>query len=108
MASMIGADGTVGSLRPHVRKPVFDVPLGGFTAFDREDADSLTTLIQNEIIPRLMVAHAVDRPLSAGGAMPIHADDVEALAALALESEADALLAHVEAVVARAVAVDTV
>lgn len=71
---------------------------------------SLSTLIESEIIPRLMVAHAVDVPILAE---PINLDvieraEVEALAPLALQVEADALLLHIEAVLARGVAVDTV
>jgi methanogenic corrinoid protein MtbC1 len=66
----------------------------------------LSTLIENEIIPRLMVAHAV-RPhdVVEGSAPP---GDIESLARLALHVDADALLSHVDSIVARRVAVDTI
>jgi methanogenic corrinoid protein MtbC1 len=67
---------------------------------------SLSLLIESEIIPRLMIAHAVDTPeIKAVG---IVADEIAALAPLALDMEADALLAHVETILARGVSVDTV
>lgn len=67
---------------------------------------SLSTLIESEIIPRLMIAHAADAASPA--AVGVGEDDIEALAPLALAVEADALLAHVEGVLARGVSVDTV
>lgn len=66
---------------------------------------SLSTLIENEIIPRLMIVHsgrAPDAPES--GAAP---DDIVTLARLALPVDADALLNHVDSFLARRVAVDT-
>jgi MerR family transcriptional regulator, light-induced transcriptional regulator len=75
----------------------------------RENAKSLSTLIESEIIPRLMIAHAGDTPLlppSGDGA--ILPGEVEALAPLALQVEADALLMHIEGVLARGVGFDTV
>lgn len=67
---------------------------------------SLTTLIEREIIPRLMIAHAAEGSETAPA--QVEASEIEALAPLALEVDADALLAHVEAILARGVAVDTV
>ncbi|WBH15594.1 cobalamin B12-binding domain-containing protein [Sphingomonas radiodurans] len=67
---------------------------------------SLSTLIESEIIPRLMIAHAVD--IAEVAAVEIDACEISALAPLALEVEADALLAHIEAILARGVSVDTV
>lgn len=67
---------------------------------------SLSSLIESEIIPRLMVAHA--RDAHDGETSAIDAGEVEALAPLALRIEADALLAHVERVLARGVSVDAV
>ena len=66
---------------------------------------SLSRLIESEIIPRLMIAHAPDTP-----EVSPEIDDVEieSLAPLALQVEADALLAHVEGILARGVSVDTV
>jgi methanogenic corrinoid protein MtbC1 len=71
---------------------------------------SLSRLVEGEIIPRLMLAHALDTP----GAVPdvIVADiivgEAEALATLVLQIDADALLSYVEAILARGVTVDTV
>lgn len=67
---------------------------------------SLSTLIEREIIPRLMIAHAAEGTEIAPA--QVEASDIEALAPLALDVDADALLAHVEAMVARGVAVDTI
>lgn len=71
---------------------------------------SLSTLIESEIIPRLMVAHATNIPVVASRASEDTIDpaEVDILAPLALQIEADALLSHIEAVLARGVAVDTV
>lgn len=66
---------------------------------------SLSTLIENEIIPRLMIAHAVGAPDSAEGRAV--AGDIETLARLALQVNADALLRHVDAILARRVSVET-
>lgn len=67
---------------------------------------SLSMLIEGEIIPRLMIAHAADTPsVSTPGVDP---EEIAVLAPLALQVEADALLAHIEAVLARGVTVDTV
>ena len=76
------------------------------TEYDR----SLTTLIESEIIPRLMVAHAATTPAVASVAVEAGIDpsEVDALAPLALQVEADALLAHIEMFLARGVTVDTV
>ena len=65
---------------------------------------SLSALIEREIIPRLMIAHAVDGP----DLVRVTADEVDALAPLALQVHADALLAQVEAVMARGVPVAAV
>jgi len=67
---------------------------------------SLSTLIENEIIPRLMVAHAVRaHDVAEGRAAP---GDIESLARLALQVDADALLSHVDSILARRVGVDTI
>ena len=72
--------------------------------------NSLSTLIESEIIPRLMVAHAAQTPevAATGGDGSIDAAEIDALAPLALLVEADALLSHIEAILARGVSVDTV
>lgn len=77
-----------------------------------EQNRSLSSLIESEIIPRLMLAHSVDTPLltcpGAPGGSAIEASDVETLAPLALQIEADALLAHVETILARGVGTDAI
>lgn len=88
----------------------------GLAAFppraDLEHRRSLSTLIESEIIPRLMLAHSADPqppvPAGPGPDSAISQSEVEALAPLALLVEADALLAHVERILARGVSVDTV
>ncbi|MBJ6122980.1 cobalamin B12-binding domain-containing protein [Sphingomonas mollis] len=86
----------------------------GLAAFrllaDVECERSLSALIESEIIPRLMIAHASglpDAPTTDGRAT-IDAVEIADLAPLALMVEADALLAHVEAILARGVSVETV
>ncbi len=76
------------------------------TDYDR----SLSTLIESEIIPRLMIAHAADTPVIdvIGTSALIDPEEVEALAPLALQVEADTLLSHIEAILARGVSVETV
>ena len=71
---------------------------------DHEFDRSLSTLIESEIIPRLMVAHSTDIPAIACtmGSCQIETGEVESLAPLALQVEADALLAHIETIMARA------
>jgi MerR family transcriptional regulator, light-induced transcriptional regulator len=71
-----------------------------------EHDKSLSKLIENEIIPRLMMAHAGDARCHS--AAEIEVGEVAALAELVLEVEADALLAGIEDILARGVSVDTV
>lgn len=67
---------------------------------------SLSTLIENEIIPRLMIAHGMCAPDAVeSGTAP---GDVETLAGLALDVNADALLSHVDSILARRVPVDSI
>ena len=81
--------------------------LAAFRTIADVDYDrSLSTLIESEIIPRLMMAHVAGTPETP--APGIVAEEIAALAPLALEVEADALLAHIEKILARGVAVDTV
>lgn len=72
------------------------------------DERSLSMLIEGEIIPRLMIAHAEDRPQEAITTATVTADDVEAVAPLALAAGTEALLARVEEVLARGVSIDMV
>lgn len=81
---------------------------------------TLSTLIENEIIPRLMLAHpAAQHPSAPKLAMlpdvpsdvsiaDIEFAEVEALAPLTLLIEADALLDHIDSILARGVSVDSV
>ncbi len=80
------------------------------TRAETDYARSLTTLIESEIIPRLVVAHSSDAPVAtaATGRDTIDPAEVQALAPLALQVEADLLLGHIEAILARGVSVDTV
>lgn len=74
-----------------------------------EQERSLCSLIEGEIIPRLMLAHGEPRAVeSSRDAACLDAADVATLAPLALEVEAAALLAHVDRVLARGVPVDVV
>ena len=75
-----------------------------------DDSQSLSTLIESEIIPRLMVAHAVMAPstISLVSDQVIEQSEIEALAPLVMQVEADAVLAHIETILARGVGVDAV
>lgn len=77
---------------------------------DSDRVSSLSSLIEGEIIPRLVVAHSVAAPtiVPTDGDHAITIAEIEELAPLALQVEADALLAHVESILARGVAFDTV
>lgn len=106
MATLARMDGDLSSQPRSVpparrRKPSHDAG-GGSPGRDR----SLSMLIEGEIIPRLMLAHATDVPRDAIGS--VAADDVAALAPLTLSVGADALLARVEEVMARGVPVDAI
>lgn len=77
---------------------------------DADHARSLTTLIESEIIPRMMVAHATG--LSSSGASEIGSaigvGEIEAFAPLVMQIEADELLNHVEAMLTRGVPFESV
>lgn len=75
---------------------------------DRDYARSLSKLIESEIIPRLMAVHAGD-PRAPLPEMiePIDAGEIAAFAPLVMQIDADALLAHVEAILDRGVSVET-
>ena len=85
--------------------------LGSFRIHvDTDYAQSLSTLIESEIIPRLMVAHTTSIMTTA---MPVDDEqaidfaEVEAFAPLVMQVEADALLMHIESILARGIAFDT-
>lgn len=73
-----------------------------------DQARALNQLIECEIIPRLLVAHAT--PVAASHAAPcdtVTEAEVAAFAPLALQVEADELLEHVETLIARGVTRET-
>jgi methanogenic corrinoid protein MtbC1 len=86
----------------------------GFAAFrmqvEASQARSLTRLIESEIIPRMMVVHAIETPAPAARApdAAISLREVEMFAPLAMQVEADELLVEVEALLARGVPFETV
>lgn len=92
------------------RKVSRDKRLAAFRVHvDTKYDHSLSTLIESEIIPRLMVAHEQAVPAAGGaGVAAIDAAELAAFAPLVMQIEADALLALVEAILARGVGVDTV
>lgn len=77
---------------------------------DADYAKSLSKLIETEIIPRMMVAHASETLASAPveQSAVIGPDEIAAFAPLVMQVEADTLLVHVEAILARGVGFDTV
>ena len=86
----------------------------GIAAFrahiDADYARSLTSLIESEIIPRMMVAHSAGLP-PAGTIdrdTAIGLIEIEAFAPLVMQVEADELLLHVEAMLARGVPFEAV
>ena len=71
---------------------------------------SLSTLIENEIIPRLMVAHATEStaPPPSSGEQLVARSDIESFGPMVMHVEADALLVHVESILARGVTVESI
>jgi methanogenic corrinoid protein MtbC1 len=76
---------------------------------DEDHARSLSTLIESEIIPRMMVAHATQSHCADRMELGtvIGADEVQAFVPLVMQVEADALLVHVEAILGRGVDFET-
>lgn len=70
---------------------------------------AISTLIEGEIIPQLLVAHRM-RPsrVAADGGVLITADDVARFSSLPITLQADELLVHVEEYLARGVGIDAV
>jgi len=82
---------------------------------DPDGDGSLSTLVEREIIPRLVASHLsvshhpVSRAVSpTPDSATISAQDIDAFAPLSLQVEADSLLDYVEAILRRGVGVDTV
>ena len=70
---------------------------------------AISTLIEGEIIPQLLVAHRLrpERPVATGSGA-ITAQDLAEFAPLALVLQADELLTHVEGYIARGVGVEAI
>jgi methanogenic corrinoid protein MtbC1 len=89
--------------------PIDAERLGAFTAqVDRDYGRSLSKLIEREIIPRLMAVHAGDPRAPMPEEQPIDAAEIAAFAPMVMQIDADALLAHIETILDRGVAVETV
>lgn len=76
----------------------------------RRHPTNLDTLIQGEIIPRLLSAHPapVSVTVDIGGQPRLSAEEVQAFAPLPISLEADELLSRVEAFIARGVPVESI
>lgn len=114
MDSMIRCDQRAASTGQEHSASALSGASDGLAAFrvhvDTEYAHSLSLLIESEIIPRLMVAHApaLPAPMAIDRGQAIHAAEIEAFAPLVMQIEADALLAHIETILARGIPFDTV
>ncbi len=74
-----------------------------------DDGRSLSSLVEREIIPRLVASHPNAGALSVSGKSgEITAEEVDAFAPLSLQVEADSLLDYVDAILRRGVGIDTV
>lgn len=71
---------------------------------------AISTLIEGEIIPQLLVAHRLrpERAVGQAGSAVITPDDVASFAALPLVLQADELLLHVEGYLNRGVSIDAI
>ncbi len=80
------------------------------TAARSDEKRSLSTLIESEIIPRLMVAHATEpfQPKSDCAERAVDPSEIDAFVPMVMDVEADMLLAHIESVLARGVTVESV
>lgn len=114
MASMIQSEGYARLAEGNRFDRSFAVAPDRLAAFrvhvDSSYEHSLSSLIEREIIPRLMVAHAAMMPAiaSLGDEHRIDAAEIDLFAPLVMQVEADALLAHIEGILDRGVAFDTV
>jgi methanogenic corrinoid protein MtbC1 len=116
-SNWLGKSGGAGYGAPDLNDhepPSFDSDSQNLTTFRVIAAvdfkNSLSRMIESEIIPRLMLAHALEPAEMKPDAMvaEIIAGEAEVLAALVLQVDAGLLLVHVEAILARGVSVDTV
>lgn len=75
-----------------------------------KSGDAINTIIESEIIPRLMMAHSSGGAGAVGATHPIEIDPADAVrfAILPLELEADALLGEVDRFLAKGVSVDAI
>lgn len=105
-SSMLGAGSAV-------LRGVIAAPLGRVrrkTSMGKRDpGDSVNTIIESEIIPRLLMAHSgSDRPVKAKRSRPISPDDASRFAMLPLRLEAASLLEEVDAFIADGTSVETI
>lgn len=114
MASMTRYEGHASTAAGNVFARGFAPAAESLAAFrvnlPTDDTKSLSALIESEIIPRLMIAHAVATP---GAPAPVDTvaitpDEIATFAPLVMQIEADAVLLHVEAMLARGVPFDSI
>lgn len=105
-SSMFGAGSAV--LRGVISAPLERVRRK--TSMGKSDpGDSVNSIIESEIIPRLLMAHsASDRPVKAKRSRPINPDDASRFAMLPLRLEAASLLEEVDAFIADGASVETI
>jgi len=105
-SSMFGAGSAV--LRGVIAAPLERVRRK--TSMGKVDpGDSVNTIIESEIIPRLLMAHSgSDRPAKAKRSRPINPDDASRFAMLPLRLEAASLLEEVDAFIADGASVETI
>ncbi len=105
-SSMFGAGSAV--LRGVISAPLERVRRK--TSMGKSDpGDSVNSIIESEIIPRLLMAHsASDRPAKAKRSRPINPDDASRFAMLPLRLEAASLLEEVDAFIADGASVETI
>ena len=97
------ADAAIGRLKPP------PASLDETPSLPRPLADrSLASLIEGQIIPRLMLAHGVPTVSAPFAVAGIEQDDVDALVPLALACDAGNVLAQVERVIARGLSIDAI
>lgn len=103
-AARRGADRAL-DRRPRRSEPFADFQHRADVEYER----SLSKLIESEIIPRLLVAHGGVGQATGdvGQDAGVSAEEVEAFAPLSLQVEADELIEHVRALVARGVSMET-
>ncbi len=112
MATVIGLMETAKGYLPNLgalRRRARPEPVAAAPVFADANPAVVAGLIANQVIPRLLVAHRHDPSAAhATGGDHVSMDEALDFAPLALELEADVLLDHVEAFVARGVSIDAI